>query len=124
MPDCLSMGSRIEINDTLCISKERGFPVDLQLEDHLANAEASERFVGKEFQFWKVDERLYHRPPLRVFLVEEISGRWLFWGHALILEQTIKPGRTEGKYLITKLYSPDYQRLATIHEAPEGRGYF
>lgn len=118
------MGSHIEINDTLKISKERGFPADLRLESHIANAEASNRFLGQEFSFWNKDERLYHRPPTRVFLVEEIAGRWLYWGHVLILEQTIRPGRTEGKYQIVKLYDPEYQRLATINEAPEGRGYF
>ena len=56
--------------------------------------------------------------------MEEIEGKWLYWGHVLILEQTIKTGRTEGKYRITKLYDPEYQRLATMMEAPEGKSYF
>ena len=118
------MGSHIEINDTLKISKERGFPAQLRLEDHIRDSLQSDRFVGQEFSFWNKDERLYHRSPTRVFLVEEIEGKWLYWGHVLILEQTIKQGRTQGKYQIVKLYNPDYQRLATVHEAPEGRGYF
>lgn len=118
------MGSHIEINDLLKISKERGFPADLRLEDHIRDPLQSNRFIGQEFSFWNKDERLYHRAPTRVFLVEEIKGKWLYWGHVVILEQTIKPGRTEGKYKITTLYPPDYQRLATVHEAPEGRGYF
>jgi len=118
------MGSHIEINDLLKISKERGFPKDLHLEDHVRDPQQSNRFLGQELTFWNNGERLYHRAPTRVFLVEEIEGKWLYWGHALIIEQTIKIGRTEGKYQITKLYNPDYQRLTTIHEASEGKSYF
>ena len=118
------MGSHIEINDLLKISKERGFPAELRLEDHVQDYLQSNRFLGQEFTFWNNGERLYNRAPTRVFLVEEIEGKWLYWGHVLVTEQTIKAGKTEGKYQITKLYNPDYQRLATIHEAPEGKGYF
>ncbi len=118
------MGSHIEINDTLKISKGRGFPAELRLEDHVRDTQQSRRFLGKEFSFWNKDERLYHRAPTRVFLVEEIESRWLYWGHVLILEQTIKAGRTEGRYQIIKLYDPEYPRLATLNEAPEGKGYF
>ena len=37
------MGSTIEINDTLKISKDRGFPKGLKLEDHLKDPELSNR---------------------------------------------------------------------------------
>lgn len=117
------MGSHIEINDTLKISKERGFPEKLTLEEHLKN-DQSDYFVGKEFSFWNKDERLYHRPPCRVFLVEEIDGKWLHWGHALILEQNIAQDKTTGLYKITKLYDHVYQRLATINESPPGKSFY
>ena len=110
------MGSVIEINDTLKISKKRGFPLELRLEDHVKNPENSGHFVGQEFKFWNKDERLYHRPPTRVFLVEEMQdGKWLYWGNAVMLEQTIRSGRTEGLYRITKIYQPDFQRRGKIY---------
>ena len=119
------MGSKIEINDTLKISRERGFPRGLVLEDHLHDPKKAARFVGQEFDFWNKDERLYHTPPTRGFLVEEMpDGRWLHWGHALVVQQTIKPGRTEGRYRIIKIYQPEYQMQATVEESPEGKSYF
>ncbi len=118
------MGSIIKLNDTLKISRERGFPADLRLEDHVADPEASRRFLGREFSFWNDEERLYHRPDTRVWLVEDIAGKWLYWGHVLITEQTIKPGRTEGKSRIILVYTPDYQRRITIEESPLGKSYF
>jgi len=119
------MGSKIETNDTLKISKERGFPKELVLEEHLAHPEETLAKVEKKaFQFWNTEERLYNRPPTRVFLVEEVNGKWLYWGHALVQEQTIKDNRTEGLFEIVKIYEPEYQKLATINEAPKGKGYF
>ena len=119
------MGSLIEINDTLKISKERGFPKELLLEEHVAHSDQTfEKVKGKRFQFWNKDERLYNRAPTRVFLVEEIDGKWLFWGHALIREQTISEGKTSGVFEITKINDPEYQRLVTINEAPSGKSYF
>ncbi len=119
------MGSAIEINDTLKISKERGFPKDLVLEDHIDNPRSSEIFIGGSFSFWNNDERLYHRPPTRVFLVEEMpDGKWLYWGNAVMLEQTIRNEMTEGIYKITKIYQPDFQRQITVEESPVGKNYF
>jgi|SRR3989338_8166351 len=118
------MGSSIEINDTLKISKERGFPKELTLERHLENPGSSQSFLGRDFSFCNKDERLYTRPPARVFLVEEIGGGWLYWGNALVVEQTIREGMTTGTYRITKIYYPDFQRLMTIEESPPGKSYF
>jgi hypothetical protein len=117
------LGSVIEINDTLKISRERGFP-DLNLGDHVKDPVSSNRFLGQEFSFYNPDERLYNRPPTRVVLVQEIEGKWLFWGHAMVVEQTIRDGKTSGKYVIKKLYDPMYQRLCTMNEAPQGKSYF
>ncbi len=120
----LIMGSIIEINDTLKISKERGFPKELTLETHLRNPSSSSIFLNQEFQFWNNDERLYHRPPTRVFLVEEIEGRWLYWGNALMISQTLENGKTKGRYKIVKIYQPDFQKQITIEESPKGKSYF
>ena len=120
------MGSKIELNDTLKISKERGFPKELVLEEHVKNPDATfAKVAGKLFPFWNPDERLYNRPLTRVFLVEEMPDkRWLYWGHAMVREQTIKQGRTEGLFEVVRVYQPEYQRLHTLHEAPLGKGYF
>ena len=119
------MGSVIEINDTLKISKERGFPKDLALEDHVNNPESSRRFVGSDFIFCNKDKRYYIDLPARVFLVEEVdNGKWLYWGNAQILEQTIREKMTTGVYRITKIYQPDFQRQITIEESPKGKSYF
>ena len=111
------MGSLIKINDTLKISKDRGFPNMIIEGDNT-------KFIKREFNFWNNDERLYHRPPTRVFLVEEIDGKWLYWGHALIVEQTIKEGKTFGIFRIVKIYDSEYQKLVTINESLEGKSYY
>ena len=111
------MGSEIEINDTLKISKERGFPKELDFDN-------CNSFLGKEFEFWNEGERLYHRPPTRVFLVEEIGGKWLYWGHALVISQTIEKEITKGRFKIIKIYNKEYQKQITIEESPESKSYF
>lgn len=119
------MGSVIEINDTLKISKERGFPKMLTLENHTANPESSSQFLGRSFHFWNSGARLYHQAPTRVFLVEELpDSNWLYWGHAHILSQTIEGEITKGTYKIVKLYDPAYQKLVTIEESPSGKSCF
>jgi len=118
------MGSLIEINDTLKISKERGFPRDLVIDKHMKFPEQSRGVLGLEFTFWNPDERLYHRPPARVFLVEEIEGKWLYWGNALVLSQTIEEGKTSGRYKITKIYDPEFQKRMSAEESPVGKNYF
>mgnify|MGYP001559788499 CR=1 FL=1 len=118
------MGSLIEINDTLKISKERGFPKSLTLDSHISYPSSSAKFIGQEFNFWNKGERLYHISPTRVFLVEEIDGKWLYWGNALIISQIIGDGKTEGVYKIVKIYHPDFQKQMTIEESPKDRSYF
>lgn len=118
------MGSLIEINDTLKISKDRGFPLGLTLDIHVTAPSLSLKFMNREFEFWNNDERLYHRPPTRVFLVEEINGKWLYWGHGLVISQTIEKSTTMGRYKIKKIYDPDFQRRITIEESPLGKSYF
>ena len=119
------MGSLIEINDTLKISKERGFPATLLVAQHVWQPYDAETFKEQTFSFWNPDERLYHRCPTRVFLVEEMPNKeWLYWGHAHVIRQTIMRDRTEGIYQIAKLYTPRDQLIITTNEAPTGKSYY
>jgi hypothetical protein len=69
--------------------------------------------------------RIYHPAPTRVFLVHNIDGRWLYWGHCLILEQTIDSQKetTSGKYKIIKIYSPEHQKNMSTIEVCPGKEY-
>ena len=81
------MGSIIEINDTLQISKEQGFPKELDLEAHLKNPLNTEDFKDRIFEFTNKPEiRMYKVPPVRNFLVENRDGKWIYWGLVHILE--------------------------------------
>lgn len=131
------MGTQIEINDTLNLTKEQGFPGDLlSLEKHLHAPVSASKLEGRSFEFsLKEDARIFHLDPVRVFLVENIGGKWLFWGHALIQRQEIrkrnsgpnwKPGEweTAGTFTIKQIYPPDLQKTITQNESPPGKSYF
>ena len=118
------MGNNIKINDALKISKERGFPKDLSRFHHLKYLSSSLTYLDKEFEFWNNDERLYNLPQTRVFLDEKVDGKWLYWGNALIISQTINKDITPGIYKITKIYQPDFQKAITIEESPLCKGFF
>jgi len=121
------MGSYIEFNDTLQLTTKQGFPKELVLEKHLKKPFETEDFKGRVFEFKdKPNMRLYHPAPNRVFLVHNINGKWLYWGHCQIIEQTIHSDTktTSGKFIITKIYSPEYQHSASKNETPSGKEYF
>ena len=120
------MGSKMIFNDTLQITSEQGFPKELVLEKHLKKPFKLEDFKGKKFSFKKPDFRIYHTPPNRVFLVHNIAGKWLYWGHCVITEQTlnIEDTSTSGKFIITKIYNPEKQKLMSNTEVPEGCEFF
>ncbi len=120
------MGSLIEINDTLQITSEQGFPIELDLQKHLQNPFKAEQFKDKVFTFQnKPDIRLFHSAPTRVFLVHNIDGKWLYWGHCLIIEQTInaETKTTSGKFKIIKIYNPSHQRIMSREEVALGKEY-
>jgi len=109
------MGSFIEINDTLQINDEQGFPSELNYEKHIDKPFLAEDFKDKIFEFKnKEGVRFYHVPPVRVFLVQNIKGKWLYWGHVHILEidYDYKNKITSGKFKIVYLYSPDEMKVA------------
>jgi len=120
------MGSYIEFNDTLQLTTEQGFPVELDLQKHLEKPFNAEQFKGREFIFKnKPNIRLYHPAPCRVFLIHNIDDRWLYWGHCLITEQTIntETKTTSGKFIITKIYSPEHQQTMSREEVDPGKEY-
>jgi hypothetical protein len=109
------MGSFIEINDTLQISKEQGFPNELDFEKHKVKPFTANDFAGKIFEFQnKPNIRIYHAPPVRTFLVENIDGKWLYWGlvHILEVRHDLENKTTSGKYKIITIYPPDKMKTA------------
>lgn len=114
------MGSFIEINDTLQITTDQGFPAELDLEKHIQKNFTAEDFSNKEFSFnGKKGIRIFHIPPVRVFLVHNIEGKWLYWGLINITELSLdyKNQTTSGKYKIIKIFTPEEMKAAqaTIH---------
>ncbi len=124
------MGSYIEFNDTLQITTEQGFPVEiLDLAKHQKGEVSFTDIKDKVFAFKnKPKARLFHPAPCRCFLVQNIDGKWLYWGKIMMLEQTVTYVDGEhvssGKYKITEIYSPEYQKQITIHESKAGESYF
>jgi hypothetical protein len=125
------MGSYVELNDTLQITTEQGFPETiLNLEKHRQSPIKTGDVADIIFEFRnKSGARIFHLPPTRCFLVHNINGKWLYWGKILMLEQTINGSNqdaqtTSGKYKIIEIYDPDYQTQITKHETSEGKSYF
>jgi hypothetical protein len=109
------MGSFIEINDTLQITKEQGFPQELDITLHQKKPFTAKDFAGKIFEFKnKSNIRLYKAPPVRNFLVENINGKWLYWGLVHITEINIDYEKkiTSGKYKIIYINSPEEMEIA------------
>ena len=121
------MGSFIEFNDTLQLTTEQGFPKELTLKRHLKKPFTLKDVEGKIFGFKnKPSMRLYHPAPVRVFLVHNINGKWLYWGHVYIIEQTIHADTktTSGKFKIVNVYEPEYQKIISKNEVEKGKNYF
>jgi hypothetical protein len=124
------MGSMLEINDTLQITTEQGFPADiLDLNKHRANPITAQSLAGKVFEFYdKPGARFYQHAPVRVYLVHNIGGKWLFWGRIFVQSQTItgdseKTTTTKGTYVVTDVYDPAYQEMFTRRESPPGKSF-
>ena len=119
------MGSFIEFNDTLQITTDQGFPKELVLEKHLKKPFTAKDFQGRIFTFSKPNMRVYHPSPIRVFLVHNINGKWLQWGKAHIIEQTIhaETKTTTGKFVIAEIDEPNYMRLKNQNETDEDKRF-
>lgn len=104
------MGSFIELNDTLRISKEQGFPEFWDIEKHLEKPFEFADVEGQIFEFHDKEKiRVYQQPPVRNHLVEDVGGKWLYWGLCYITEIThdYEKGTTSGKYKIVRLNTPE-----------------
>jgi hypothetical protein len=109
------MGSFIELNDTLQISREQGFPEELDYERHKIKPFVAEDFENKIFEFKdKPKVRVYQSPPTRNFLVQNIDGQWLYWGLVHVLEVTHDNinQMTSGKFKIIYIYTPEEMKYA------------
>ena len=112
------MGSIIEINDTLQITAEQGWPVELDLEKHLKTPIALEQVENKIYEFHgKPKVRVYQQPPVRNFLAQNINGKWVYWGQCFILEIThdYEKQETSGKFKIVRLNTPAEMKEAFKH---------
>ncbi|MFA7335668.1 MAG: hypothetical protein WC028_02700 [Candidatus Obscuribacterales bacterium] len=132
------MGSYLEINDTLQLTIEQGFPSNLlDLTKHTQNPISIHEVENTLFEFHgKKSARIFHLDPVRVFLVQNIDDKWLFWGKVYMQSQTVSKvldqtgqwlnneWQTSGTYKIIDLYEPEYQRAFTRREAPKGKSYF
>ncbi|MGD0729363.1 MAG: hypothetical protein ABR981_04780 [Candidatus Micrarchaeaceae archaeon] len=121
------MGGTIEFNDTLQLTIQQGFPKELVLAKHLRKPFRAEDFKNRIFSFkGKPNVRLFQPAPTRVFLVQNIKGKWLYWGHCIVMEQTIDSNKkiTSGKFVITKIYTPEHQKSMSRYEPKEGKEYF
>ncbi|MDO8265489.1 MAG: hypothetical protein Q7T41_00935 [Candidatus Saccharibacteria bacterium] len=116
------MGSFIEINDTLRINKEQGFPDFLDINVHLKTPFALKDIEGKVFSFKdKPDIRIYKIPPVRNFLVEEVDGKWIYWGlcHVLSIEHDYINKTTSGTFKIIYINSPE--EMKSVFELTDQR---
>ena len=91
------MGCMYEINDTLLLNKDQGFPCDiLSFERHQKNPVTLKDVAGKLFSFRnKAAARAFQLDPVRVYLFESTDNdKWLGWGRVFIQSLTIerKPG--------------------------------
>ncbi len=109
------MGSLIELNDTLQISAEQGFPKELDYKQHKKKPFTAADFKGKIFEFKdKPKIRIYKIPPVRNFLVQNIKGKWLYWGliHITKLIHDNEKQSTSGKFKIIYIYTPEEMKQA------------
>lgn len=109
------MGSFVELNDTLQLTSDQGFPTQLNLEQHLKTPYTLKKFEGKIFEFKnKPDIRMYKAPPVRNFFVENRGGKWIYWGLVHIIEITndYVNKTTSGKYKIIRINTPEEMKHA------------
>ncbi|UTW61326.1 hypothetical protein KFE98_15075 [bacterium SCSIO 12741] len=129
------MGSFIEVNDTLPLTVEQGFPANILdiNRQSTSNPVTLKEVEGRIFEFHnKPSARIFQRDPVRLYLVQKIDGKWLFWGHALLQTQQWEKTdpedndswTTSGSYIINKIYDPEYQKAVTINESVPGLSYF
>lgn len=142
------MGSLIDINDTLEITLEQGFPADIfNIIQHQEKPITIDDVKDKIFSFHgKINPRIFQLDPVRVFFYQNTKNqygktKWLGWGEVLIQSLKIEKNpdavhsgkinqsdptqwMTSGTYKMLKVYDPEYQKIFTKHETPNGFSYF
>lgn len=122
------MGSMVELNDTLRITKEQGFPSELDIQTHLQTPYDFALVKDRIFEFSAKEKiRIYQQPPVRNFLAEDLNGKWLYWGQCHILEihHDYATGTTSGKYKIIRLNTPDeMQQMYLLVDSRPDFNYF
>ncbi len=116
------MGSFIEINDTLRITKEQGFPAELDIKRHMEQPYSFDDVKDTIYSFKAKDKiRVYKIPPVRNFLAEELDGKWLYWGQCHITEihHDYVNQVTSGKFKIIRLNTPE--EMAEMFKLTDGR---
>lgn len=111
------MGSIITLNDTLQISREQGFPSELDYDKHQGDPLKAEDFKDRIFEFKdKSGIRVYQAPPVRNFLVENRNGKWIYWGlvHVTEVNHDNVKKITSGKFKIIYIYTPE--EMAKAHD--------
>lgn len=109
------MGSMIEINDTLQITDEQGWPKELDLQKHLKSPIKLEDVQDKVFEFKnKPAIRVYQQAGIRNFLVQNINGKWVYWGLCFIVEiaHDYQTKTTSGKFKVVRLNTPEQMKQA------------
>ncbi len=109
------MGSFVEINDTLQLTSEQGFPAVLELNKHFSQPFTVADFAGQVFDFTnKPSIRIYHRPPVRVFLVHNIEGkrlyRWLVEVLSVVHDYCAQT--TSWSFRLLHIYTPEEMMLS------------
>lgn len=69
------MEKLIRFNDTLKLTHDQGFPLELKISNYIKQNLDYKSLIGKQFTFDKPLARLYPLPPTRTFLVKEIEGK-------------------------------------------------
>ena len=67
------MGSYVELNDTLQITKEQGFPKELDWKEHLKKPYTAEQFANKVFEFTNTN-RFKNTKYLNVVWTQLVNG--------------------------------------------------
>ena len=109
------MGSQIEINDTLVITRKQGFPKVLDLKKHLGKSFSLSRFKSKTFTFAGKEGIRVFSPVNKIFFVEKTSkGEWIYWGIIKILTVSYDytKNTTSGTFKIVHLNTPKQMKQA------------
>ncbi len=121
------MGSPLTFNDTLNLDAAQGFPAELALAAHKNKPFKAEQFKGRLFKFTKPDLRFYHPKPVRVSLVQNIDGKWIYWGMAHVHRVTLDyvANTTSGEFEIVDIFSLEQMKsYFAMRDKRQGFDYF